>query len=315
MLLDPRHLAWKYWLDRGDWTEPRSFTARHDEAIVAHVAAWPVHVVLPDRTLRAAHLFDWASDRRYPGAGLWLIRQMRSKTDLLIATGGTELTRRMLPVAGFRPFGEVCVFARPLRPLAQARAAADRSWRAAARIVRNSAWRWSLPVAPPPGWDAIPAQPDGIDASIWPSASTALAVARRNAAFYSYVLASPRTRYSLFRLTRHGEPAGYFCISHARHVARIADIWVASSDSADWCAGVRTACAAAARSDEVHEVSGWASTAIAKAAFARAGFRRRDQTPLTLFGNAGVLAGRELHIQMLDCDASFVAADDVCYLT
>jgi hypothetical protein len=62
-------------------------------------------------------------------------------------------------------------------------------------------------------------------------------------------------------------------------------------------------------------VSAWTSTALGRDAFARAGFRVRDRATLSVFGDAAPLAGRDLHIQMLDCDASFVAADDVCYLT
>src|SRR5213080_4332889 len=58
--LDERHIAWKYWSDRHDWNGPRSFTARHGGAIVAHVAAWPIRLRLPDRVLHAAHLIDWA---------------------------------------------------------------------------------------------------------------------------------------------------------------------------------------------------------------------------------------------------------------
>jgi hypothetical protein len=225
------------------------------------------------------------------------------------------MTRRMLPAAGFRPFGEVCCFARPLRPLAQARTATERNWRLAARIVRNSAWRWCVPFCGSAGWSAVPTDPDDIDASIWPAASGTTAVAVRGAAFYRYVLASPRARHVLFGLRRRGALAGYCSISKARHVARIADLWVASASVEDWCAGIRAACRVAARSDDVHEINGWASTALGKAAFARSGFRLRDVAPLSLFGDAAQLAGRELHIQMLDCDASFVAADDVCYLT
>jgi hypothetical protein len=47
----------------------------------------------------------------------------------------------------------------------------------------------------------------------------------------------------------------------------------------------------------------------------RAGFRLRDSATLSVFGDAAPLACRDLHIQMLDCDAGFVAADEVCYLT
>jgi hypothetical protein len=63
-------------------------------------------------------------------------------------------------------------------------------------------------------------------------------------------------------------------------------------------------------------VSAWASTAIGRVALYQAGFRLRDRSALSVFGDAEVLGGRELHVQMLDCDASFLSADQgVSYLT
>jgi hypothetical protein len=63
-------------------------------------------------------------------------------------------------------------------------------------------------------------------------------------------------------------------------------------------------------------VSAWASTAIGAAALRRAGFRLRERSALSVFGNTEILRGRELHVQMLDSDASFLAADQgVAYLT
>jgi len=317
MLLDERHMAWKYWRDREDWAEPRSFTARHNETIVAHVSMWPVRILVRDRMLIGAHVIDWAADATHPGAGIWLMRRMPRTTQaqLLIATGGTEVTRRTLPVLGFRPFGEIRCYARPVRPLAQVRTTGEHGWRLAGRLARNSAWRWSMPTTAPAGWSAALISPDEIDASVWPAPRDGVAVAIRDARFYRYVLASPVTRHELFGVRRHGELVGYFCLAYARHVARIADIWVSTADSDDWRSAICAAYETTARSADVHEVSAWSSTALPGGAFARAGFRLRDRLPLSLFGNAAPLAGCSLHMQMLDCDASFVAADEVCYLT
>jgi hypothetical protein len=314
-LVDRRHLEWKYWSDREDWSGPRSFTARHDGTIVAHAAAWPVRFRLLDREVAGAHLIDWASDPRYPGAGTWLLRQVRAKAKLLIATGGTDITRRTLPVLGFRPSGEVRCFARPLRPFGQARTTSHKTWRLPGRFVRNSVWRWFPPASPPAGWSASIVGPEDVDESIWAAPSDAMAVTMRSPAFYRYWLASPSTRHVLFELRRRGEPAGYFCLAYARHVARIADLWVRSPDAGDWCAGARTAFAAAAPAKDVYEVTAWASTRLAADALTRAGFRLRDCWTLSVSGDAGSLAGRELHVQMLDCDASFLGADEVSYLT
>jgi hypothetical protein len=312
---DERHIQWKYWSERPDWSGSRSFTARHDDAIVAHVATWPVRLRLPDRVVPAVHLIDWASDPKYPGAGIWLLRQVRAKTRLLIATGGTEITRRTLPVLGFRPFGDVCCFARPLRPLGQALTTAGNVWRLPGRFVRNSVWRLSPALSAPDGWSAAPIAPDDIAESVWPQPFQSTSVGVRDAALYRYFLASPSIRHALFALKRRGEPVGYFCIAYARHVARIADFWVTSTAVDDWSAGFRTAAAVAAREKDMYEVSAWASSALGKEALPRAGFRLRDCSMLSQSGDAAPLHGRELHIQMLDSDASFLAGDEVCYLT
>jgi hypothetical protein len=216
---------------------------------------------------------------------------------------------------GFRPFGDICCFARPLRPFGQALTTTEKTWRMPARFVRNSVWRLCPALSAPAGWSAAPIAPDDVDESVWPQPSPATAVAVRDAAFYRYLLASPSTRHALFGLTRGGRLAGYFCIAYARHVARIADLWVASTAVDDWSAGFRTAAAVAAGTTSMYEVSAWTSTALGKAALSAAGFHLRDCTTLSVFGDATPLAGRELHIQMLDSDASFLAADEVSYLT
>jgi hypothetical protein len=313
-LIDPRHLAWKYWTSRPDWQGSRSFTARHGEQIVAHVAAWPTRIRLVDRDLPAAHLIDWASDPRFPGSGIWLIRQVRAKARVLIATGGTEMTRRTLPVLGFRPIGNVYAFARPVRPLRQALTTPQKTWRLPARAARNTLWRVAQP-GTPADWSAAPAEPDEIPRTVWPQPAASAAVTARDAGIYRYVVSSPAARHALFTLKRGSEAVGYFCLCYAKHVVRIADLWVASTAVDDWCAGFRTAAAFAGRTPDACEVTAWASTARAKQALAGAGFRLRDSCWLSIFGDGRLLDGHELHVQMLDCDASFLGADEVDYLT
>jgi hypothetical protein len=114
-----RHMGWKYWSARPDWNGSRSFTASRRGAIVAHAAAWPVRVRVPGgAVIPAVHLIDWAADPKYPGAGIWLLRQIGAKARVLIATGGSEMTRRILPALGFRPLGR-SVCSRAGRPCAR----------------------------------------------------------------------------------------------------------------------------------------------------------------------------------------------------
>src|SRR5438045_3813495 len=81
-----------------------------------------------------------------------------------------------LSVFGFRPVGEFCCFARPLRPFGQAWMTTPKTWRLSARVMRNSVWRLSSPLSPPPGWSAAPIEADEIDDAVWPAASEKTAV-------------------------------------------------------------------------------------------------------------------------------------------
>ncbi len=313
--LAEEHMRWKYWSARPDWTGSRSFTARHDGAIVAHAAAWPVRVRVQGQVVPAVHLIDWAADPEYPGAGIWLLRQIGVKVRLMIATGGSDITRRILPVIGFRPHGELDWFARPVRPLGQALTTAERNWRLPARLLRNTVWRLSPPLTLPRGWAAPRLAPEEIPEALWPQPSPATAVTARDTGIYRYFVDSPSARHALFGLEKSGELVGYFCLAFAPHVARIADLWLPSSKAEDWCAGFRTAAVMAAREKGVYEVSACASTALGKEGLSRAGFRLRERSAVSVFGDAKILEGRTLHVQMLDSDAGFLSGEAVSYLT
>ena len=313
--LAEKHMRWKYWSARPDWTGSRSFTARHDGAIVAHAAAWPVRVRVPGQVVPAVHLIDWAADPEHPGAGIWLLRQIGVKVRLLIATGGSEITRRILPIIGFRPHGELDWFARPVRPLGQALTTPERNWRLPARLLRNTFWRLSPPLTLPRGWAAPRLAPEEVPEGLWPQPSPATAVTARDTGIYRYFVDSPSARHVLFGLEKSRDLVGYFCLAFAPHVARIADLWLPSSKVEDWCAGFRTAAVMAAREKSVCEVSAWASTPLGKEGLSRAGFRLRERSAVSVFGDAKILAGRALHVQMLDSDASFLSGEAVSYLT
>jgi hypothetical protein len=314
-IVDDDHMHWKYWAPRDDWTGSRSFVIRRGTAIVAHGAAWPIGVRIGDRVVRGAHVIDWAADRASPGAGIWLMRRIRAQVDLLVATGGRRVTQAILPALGFVTCGEVCTFARPIRPFALAATTGGKGWRVAARLLRNSAWTLREPLSMPRGWSAAPIDPLDVPDALWPRSSPALATAARDAAGYRYYAGATGTPHALWSVRRRGEMVGYFCLARALRIARIADVWLASTSVDDWTAAYRTAAAAAARARQVCEVSAWASTALGKTALARAGFRPRDRAPLSVLAAPGTLGGRELHLQMLDCDASVLAAQPGVYLT
>jgi hypothetical protein len=315
-LIDGRHLAWKYWSERGDWSGPRSFTARHEGAIVAHAAVWPMRIRVVDGIVPAVHLIDWAASPQYSGAGIWLVRQIRAMVPAMIATGGRDITRRILPAIGFRAHSELSVFARPVRPLRQTiTSPAGNHWKLPARLARNAVWALSNPASWPRGWSATRLMPERIPDHLWPRASQTTAVAARDADVYRYFVDSPSTRHTMLGLERGGELVGYCCLSFIGHLARIADLWLPSNRVADWREAFKTAVAAAADEPGVYEVSAWASTALGRDALTGAGFRERDRSTISLFGDPVLQGQREIHIQMIDCDASFLSDDSPSYLT
>ena len=187
----------------------------------------------------------------------------------MIATGGSEITRRILPVIGFRPPVSCAAFARPLRPLRQA-CTTPRNLETPGAIARNSLL---APLA------AAVASARMVGAAAGPgrrspgSVASSLHRRRRSprgtpaSTGISWILPRLGTRCSAWR--RRGELVGYFCLAFAPHVARIADLWLPSTNVEDWCAGFRAA-AVAAREQGVYEVPAWASTALGKEALRRA---------------------------------------------
>jgi hypothetical protein len=312
-ILDEKHMEWKYWTPRPDWEGSRSFVAQRDGAIIAHAAVWPVRVRVAGQEITAVHAVDWAADRKYPGVGIWILRQLAAKARMMLATIGSDITRAILPVIGFRPHGELCEFARPLRPLREALTTTLRNWKLPVKLLRNTFWRFSHPVYVPDGWAVTPLDPADVPDHLWPQGSATTAVSGRSAASYRYFLDSTSSSPALFVLHRRGELSGYFSIVLGRHDARIVDLWLASMSVEDWCAAFQSATAIAGRETQINEICAWASTALAKEALSRAGFLLCERTPVSVFGDDSILQGRELHLQMLDSDANFRSEEIVDY--
>ena len=203
-LLDEKHMEWKYWTARPDWEGSRSFIAQHHGAIVAHAALWPMRVRVSGQEVTALHAIDWAADRRYPGIGIRLLRQVAAKVRMMVATGGSAISRGILPVIGFRPHSELYQFARPVRPLGQALTTAERSWKLSARLLRNTFWRLSHPLSLPRGWSVTPLAPEEVPEGLWPQPSPTTAVTARNTGFYRYIVDSPSAPHVLFGFATAG---------------------------------------------------------------------------------------------------------------
>ena len=155
-----------------------------------------------------------------------------------------------------------------------------------------------------------PLAPEDVPEALWPQPSHATAVTARDAGFYRYLVDVSLRRHALFGLRERGELVGYFCLAFAPHVARIADLWLPSTKRRGLVRRLSDGGGCwRARERMSTKYRRGRRPRSAKKRSAGAGFRLRERSALSVFGDARILAGRELHVQMLDSDAGFLSAD------
>jgi Acetyltransferase (GNAT) domain len=303
------HQYWKYWQPRAGWSEPRSYVLENGGKMLAHGCVWPMPVATRDRKWKGIYLIDWAADPAAPaGIGIVLLRRVAELGDAICAIGGSEMTRAIMPKIGFRAFNEMWTGARPLRPMAQILTHQSRNWKLAARLVRNTAWRWNPWPAPPRGWSAEATTARQIPAELWPRPDSDFAVGSRDAEVFDYLAQSPWAKCALFRLDRDRAPAGYFCLTLAGRQARVADLWLTSRSAEDWAAALLVAAREARRLwREAAEITASASLPWSQEGLKLAGFRAISKDAILFYSRDG-FAGEatRFHLQMLDSDFSFL---------
>src|SRR5579864_3923939 len=116
--LSPAVMAWKYWDQRGDWSGPRSYVLEKDGNIVAHAGIWPM-TFSSENPICGVQMIDWAAAKESPGSGLSLVQKLAAMFDFVYSIGGSEATRKVLPLFGFVEYRRQWMGACPLQPLRQ----------------------------------------------------------------------------------------------------------------------------------------------------------------------------------------------------
>jgi hypothetical protein len=303
--VNPQYLSWKYWQPRADWPRPRSFIVESGSELIAHAAIIPGTCAWGARRVAIIQMIDWVARAR-SGAGVMLMKHIGKMAGALLGIGGAAETRSILPHLGFRPAGSATGYARPLYPLRILRSSP--TWKRLPRFAR-AAWRRSAPAAPDAGWQARRLAGDEIGAitPVLPLPTHGMAVTERSADLFRYVLSCPTVPMQLYAVERAGRVRGYFLLAAVLGQVRIADCWMDSAESADWCALILCAVEQAQRDPQAAEVVIWASDPLLAAALPACGFHARFQKPIQVRP-----AGRDtmpqgtLRVQMLDCDDAFL---------
>lgn len=310
------NLEWKYWTPRFDWQGSRSFVLERGEEITAHSGVWPLELCSESRTWKVIHLIDWAAGEGSVGAGVVLLQRLARSAEMILAIGGSDKTRRIMPSLGFR---EVCTygdFARPVRPLQQALAHQYRNWKLPFRWLRNTMWSLLPGGRTPEDWSAAPVSPEGLDERALPRGSAELLLCSRRRELFAYLCGCPCARFEFFQLRQKGEVAGYVCVSFVPGIARIADLWVRSAKLEDWTAAYRLATVLARAPKDVFEVQAASSFRLGTQALLQAGYRQRGQAPVFLLdAKQSLPGGREFSFQMIDYDEAFQRGDRSSFLS
>jgi len=315
-VLHPRFLEWKFFADRRDWEGARSYVVKQEQQVVAHVCVWPMMFTAGQRKIRSCHLIDWAASPAAPGAGAFIYQHLMQLAGTVIAVGGSEHARRVLPKLKFRPHGSLEVYARVVRPWKQFRLRPRASrWKDLARLGRNTLWSLRpLPVES--GWSALPvSQADSRFESMQVSLSICCRTQKSSDAM-NYFLACPTARCSLFYLLRNREASGYFVLSQLGGQCRIADLYVGSEDQSAWEAAFRIAARTAAESPETCEITAASSLPWLSRLLSEEGFKMRNVKPILLFDPESNFANTPpLYVQFIDSDAFFLGNPTDPFLT
>lgn len=299
--LEERLLDWKYFAQRPDWKGPRSYALKQAGHIVAHGCVYPVSLQAGGKAIRAIRVIDWAGSSAVPGSGILLMRKLAGLADVVLAPGGSDETRAVLPKTGFKPIGKLEKFAAVVRPWLHLRTHPRRDWKTPARLARNVLH--ALPGLPPvpPGWEAERVQcfddsiANLIDERIYTRA-------RRDPALLDFMLACPGAEFAGYLVRHEHELCGWFITARALGQARIADLRAPAGEfETAWTLALRTA----ASDPRIAEVITAAS--VDSDAILAAGFHRRGAVPILVFDPNDVLRGAPpVALTLLDGDECFL---------
>ncbi len=300
-------VEWKYYRFHPHWDGSRSFVYEGDTGIAAHACAWPVQLLTTDGPLTVLRPIDWAASTKIPGVGALLLRQMRGLRDVSCSVGATDVARKVIARNGYRPFADMELYARPLRPLRQAVTHQRKDWKLPARLARNLAWTMRSKPSIPAGWTVEPIEPRHLPDAVLPGPQPGIAVARRTRELFEYFRLCPVVRHQLFLIKNEGEPIGYFLLSFTPGQARICDAFMGELTATAWAGLYASAVRVALDEGSAAEITAASSLGVPCEALSISGFRRYKVLPIMLFdGRQRLASTHRVHMQMIDSDWSFL---------
>ena len=307
-VIEPRHLHWKNWEDRPEWSGSRGYIITRENEIVAHGTVVPLGFEWEGKRWKVVYLIDWAADPKSVGSGVSMMQRVGYLADAVLAIGGSEMTQKILPTLGFQIRGEVTLYALPLRPLKRLARETKLDLRSGARFARSMLWWLQTPSGRVDGWEAHRIDPDQLaqTAVPWPGRKPEIAFFDRSAEAMSYFLRCPAAAMEIYVVTKAGSIRGYFLLVFAVAQARIVDLWTDSADREDWRTLVQLAVRTAKQHSEMAEVVSMANDSLTCQGLLDCGFHTRGTAPFFLRPRAGSdFPAVPIRFQMIDGDEAY----------
>ena len=310
--VDLGHLRWKYWQERTDFGEPRSFVLTDGRELLAHGAAVPGVLRWGSRRARAIHMIDWAARRDAVGAGVQLMKYVGSRTDFLFGIGGSAQTLKIMPLIGYRHCGTVAGYVRTLSPFALLRQPTGKRWKLGPRFVRSTIWARSARAGAAGEWRARRIEPNEVERIVaaLPNEGQPCAFLERSVEGLRHALACPIVQVELHAVERAGRIRGYFMLSFVPGQARLADWWIDSDDLTGRRALLELAVTRAKSRPEIAEIVTWSSDPAIARDLVAGGFHERLTLPIYFRASSGIeVPTQGVRVQMLDNDAFYLHFD------
>jgi len=296
---------WKYWDTHPLCADSRSHVLLDGETIVAHGCCWPVLLEGAFGELPSMHLIDWAADRKVPGAGMQVLRLCQKDVAGAIAIGGSEMTRKIIPAFGYKPYNSISFLYRPLRPISPALSLKD--WKMPARILRNLG-QYSFPRASmPAGWRVSRVEPSEISESLFPRPLTDEAVSMRSPELLTHIMKCPVVQDASCYVLHHRNAArAYFCLIYLRGQARLVDFGPVNLDRQTATAlGLAAQCVARSDFKKVLDIHVATTEQSVREGLVRSGFRVKAEEPIKVVKLNGALKNtNRFRLTLIDWDAA-----------
>ena len=310
VLNSPQMQRWKAVQPHPGWEGGRSYSLRQNDRIAAYACLWPTGFRMPSGDLTCSHILDWAADPAVPGSGVAVYRYLMNSTDIVLAIGGSEHARRLLPRIGFKPYATFDSYARVIRPLRQYSSRPKASpVREIARLGRNIIWTLPAAHSKRGPWSAMRQSGAGawLDDVVSQYKPQSFCAGSRSSAFVNYLLSCPSAACSLYSLSSRGFARGYFILNEVRGQTRIIDLFLNSEDPRDWESAFRVAVGVAASVESTCEIAVATSLPWFIEILRKCGFRKCSDRPVMLYDPRGLLANAPpLRIQMVDSDMYYL---------